>query len=152
MIRFTVFGHPEPQGSTRAFIPRGWNRAVITSDNKKLKPWRQQLSASALEASRGEIIPKPTAVRVAVCFYLEKPPSIPKKRPLPTVKPDGDKLLRALLDALTGTVFEDDAQVTDLVVGKRYGVPERAEIQIEEIEETSFKPAIAKELPLFAGV
>ena len=155
MISFTVFGHPEPQGSTKAFIPKGWSRAVITTDNKKLKPWRQQLSQSATAAlaeNKGELLAKPAGVRLAVCFYLERPTSIPRKRALPSVKPDIDKLTRALMDALTGTIFEDDAQVTDLVVAKRYGIPERAEVQVEIIEDVAYKPAIAKELPLFAEV
>lgn len=154
-IHFTVFGHPEPQGSTKAFIPKGWSRAIITSDNSKLKPWRQQLARSAIEALKengGELMAKPDAVRLAVCFYLEKPASVSKRRILPTVKPDGDKLVRAILDALTGTIFEDDAQVTDFVVAKRYGIPERAEIQVEIIEDAAYKPDIAKDLPLFAGV
>lgn len=155
MISFTVYGHPEPQGSTKAFIPKGWSRAVITSDNKKLKPWRQQLSASAeaaLSENGGELLAKPAGVRLAVCFYFEKPASVPRSRVLPSVKPDIDKLTRALMDALTGTIFEDDAQVTDIVVAKRYGIPERAEIQIEIVQTTVYKPEIAKELPLFAGV
>ncbi len=38
-VKFTVYGRPVPQGSTRSFIPKGWTRAVITTDNKKLKPW-----------------------------------------------------------------------------------------------------------------
>ena len=154
-IHFVCYGHPEPQGSTKAFIPKGWTRAIITSDNSKLKPWRQQLSQSAraaLAENGGELLAKPNGVRLAVCFYLEKPASVSKKRILPTVKPDTDKLVRAILDALTGTIFEDDAQVTDIVVAKRYGVPERAEIQVEIIEDAAYKPGIAKELPLFAEV
>lgn len=155
MISFVVYGHPEPQGSTKAFIPKGWSRAIITSDNKKLKPWRQQLSLSAIEAlaaNGGEIIARPVGVRLCVCFYLEKPASVSKNRHLPSVKPDASKLLRAVEDALTGTIYEDDAQVTDIVVAKRYGVPERAEIQVEIVESTIYKPDVAKELPLFAEV
>jgi Holliday junction resolvase RusA-like endonuclease len=154
-IRFVVYGHPEPQGSTRAFIPKGWNRAVITTDNTKLKPWRQQLSACAMKACAdhgGELITKPQAVRLIVCFFLEKPASVSKHRVLPTVKPDADKLLRAVKDALKGTIYEDDSQVTDVVVAKRYGIPERAEIEVEVVAATAFRPEIAKELPLFAGV
>src|SRR5580693_4611109 len=49
---FTVFGVAQPQGSTRAFIPRGWTRAVITTDNAKLKPWRQELTQTAMVAMR----------------------------------------------------------------------------------------------------
>lgn len=37
--------------------------------------------------------------------------------------PDVDKLLRALLDSLTGVVWEDDSQITDAHTRKRFAVP-----------------------------
>ena len=37
VIQFTVYGRPEPQGSTRAFIPKGWKRATVTSDNPEVE-------------------------------------------------------------------------------------------------------------------
>ena len=49
-VEFTVHGTPQPQGSAKAFIPKGWKRAIITSDNRSLKPWRQDVSAMASEA------------------------------------------------------------------------------------------------------
>ena len=139
----------------RAFFNPKTQRMQKWDSNKNLKPWRQQLADCAMKAcadSGGEIISKPTAVRVIVCFFLAKPASVPKNRLLPTVKPDADKLLRAVKDALKGTIYEDDSQVTDVVVGKRYGIPERAEIQVEAVVVPEFRPQIAKDLPLFAGV
>jgi Holliday junction resolvase RusA-like endonuclease len=38
----------------------------------------------------------------------------------PAVKPDLDKLVRAVLDALTGVVFRDDCQVAGLSCSKLY--------------------------------
>lgn len=155
MIKFTVYGKCQAQGSTRAFIPKGWNRPVITSTNKNLKPWRQEVSICALRAMAdhgGELICRPFAVRLCICFYIEKPISVSKSRNLPSVKPDVGKLARSCEDSMTGIVYEDDAQITDLVIAKRYGVPERAEIEVEVVAATEFRPEIAKELPLFAGV
>lgn len=43
-----------------------------------------------------------------------------ERNPEPWHKPDIDKLERALLDALTGLVYTDDAQVTTLVVEKTW--------------------------------
>jgi Holliday junction resolvase RusA-like endonuclease len=48
-----------------------------------------------------------------------------------TTKPDVDKLLRALLDSMTGVVFVDDSQVTKCQVEKRFGSPERSVISVE---------------------
>jgi Holliday junction resolvase RusA-like endonuclease len=151
-IAFTVYGTAIPQGSMRAFFNQKTQRMQKFDSNKNLKPWRQQLTLCAIEALKangGEMIARPAAVRIAVCFYLAKPPSIPKSRVLPTVKPDSLKLCRSLEDSLSGIIFEDDSQVTDHIIAKRYGSPERAEIQVEIVEDVSYKPAIAKELPLF---
>lgn len=81
VISFTVYGHPEPQGSTKAFLPKGWKRSIITTDNAKLKPWRQQLTRAALEATHGEIpFPKGAAVALSLKFYLARPASVSRRR------------------------------------------------------------------------
>jgi crossover junction endodeoxyribonuclease RusA len=144
MITFTVYGHPEPQGSTKAFIPKGWNRAIITSDNTKLKPWRQELTRAALEANRngllplsktnGSLIAREIPVCVRMDFFLAKPVSTPKRVTRPTKKPDIDKLTRAIFDSLTGTVITDDSQIVEALVGKWYGIPERVEIFVSEAQ------------------
>jgi Holliday junction resolvase RusA-like endonuclease len=136
-ISFTCYGHPEPQGSTRAFVPKGWTRPVITSDNPKVKPWRQQISGVAMDAfaaARGGLV-EPFAKELPVCvqlyFFIEKPASVAKKRTQPTVKPDVDKLVRSVLDALTGVAFVDDSQVCAVFATKAYGIPERVEVVVE---------------------
>ena len=64
-------------------------------------------------------------------FYLPRPSSVSvKRRPLPIVPPDVDKLARACLDGLgqgfdtgkvgDGILFGDDSQVTELVARKFY--------------------------------
>jgi Holliday junction resolvase RusA-like endonuclease len=132
-LSFVVFGTPIPQGSMKSFIPKGWNRAVLTSDNKKQKPWRQEVTRTAIDAAKengGEIIPRGEAVTVRMEFYLARPASKPKKVTRPTVKPDCDKLARLIFDSMTGVIFEDDSQVCDLIASKHYGIPERVEITV----------------------
>lgn len=142
MIRFTVYGKPQPQGSTKGFVYNAYNqrtkqmqpRAAITSDNAKLRPWRQQVTGAALEAAKGEIIPRGTPVSIWLMFYFDPPQSLPKKASrLKTTKPDADKLLRAVLDALTGTIFEDDSQVAICRMQKCYAQPERIEVYVSAI-------------------
>lgn len=129
-INFTVYGTPRPQGSTRAFWKPGMQRAVITTDNKKLKPWRQQISDTAVSLN-AQMFPRETPVEVTMNFYFMRPKSA-KKRLGMTVKPDGDKLVRAIFDAITGVLIEDDSQVVEFHARKHYGGPERAEIQVQE--------------------
>ncbi len=47
--------------------------------------------------------------------------------------PDVDKLARCALDALSGVVIKDDAQVVELYARKRYGEPERLEVAVHEL-------------------
>jgi crossover junction endodeoxyribonuclease RusA len=73
---------------------------------------------------------KHVPVRVLVEFFIAKGDSIPKKRLYPSVKPDVDKLLRAVLDSLTGVAFHDDGQVVEISGWKNYGSPERVEVTV----------------------
>lgn len=131
---FTVYGTPIPQGSTRAFIPKGWKRPVITADNRKTKPWRQEIAGVAMELNGVPWpIEKPMPVRLELRFTLAKPKSVPKHLVCPTKKPDLDKLARAVLDALSGIAFEDDSQVCELVASKCYGQPETLRVTLETI-------------------
>lgn len=127
-MKFTVLGTPRPQGSMRGFVVKG--RAVLTSDNKRLKPWRDQVSISAIRRLGGMgPIERPLSVAISILFTFMRPKSA-KGRERPTVKPDLDKLIRAVLDALTGVVFEDDSQVTHIMASKEYGEVESCTIEI----------------------
>lgn len=146
MLSFTVYGIPQPQGSTKAFIPKGWRRAVITSDNRRLRPWRQCVVDEALKHTNGRASERDLAFAVSVEFYMLRPKSAPKRVACPTKIPDVDKLLRAILDALTTAgAWRDDSQVVDVRGRKRYaggiadpvgtgGLP-RAVIDVIEVRE-----------------
>ena len=142
-IAFTVLDKPQPQGSTRGFVIPGKGgakpRAIVTSDNKKMKPYRQQLSWAALQACEaagisGLFADKHVPVAVEFLFFFAKPASINKKRTHLVVKPDIDKICRSTIDAMTGIVFADDAQIVQLTASKHYGIPERAEIIVTNLE------------------
>lgn len=140
-IKFTVYGTPAPQGSMKAFVIRG--QARITSDNKKLKPYRQEVAGAALiaraEAGFNDVFAgKHVPVTATYRFFFERPPAIPRKRICHVVKPDLDKLVRSTTDALTGIIFADDAQICGMPgTAKFYGSPARVEIiiRIETVEQ-----------------
>lgn len=50
-----------------------------------------------------------------------------------TKKCDCDNLAKSILDALNGIAYDDDSQVCDLYVSKRYGVEARVEVILKEI-------------------
>ena len=129
MIKFTAYGKPETKGSTKAFVRGG--RAIITNDNPKTKAWQTIVAWEAQRNRPGDIIQE--AVQVNLKFYFLRPKSVPvKKRPFHTVKPDIDKITRAVLDGLKGTIYSDDSVVVKLIVEKEYGDPPRCEIEVKE--------------------
>ena len=152
-LHFVVFGEAQPQGSARGFIPKGWTRPVVTSDNPNLKQWRQ-LVAEAANHALGALAPAERAlllegVRLSIAFYLPRPKSLPKRATAHTKKPDVDKLVRSVCDSLTAIVFRDDSQVCELVAAKHYaalGQPPRVEITVEP---TAGVQPLAREQSLF---
>lgn len=117
LVSFFVPGIPVPQGSKT--IRRHGDKAWLTDVNdKSLKAWRNSVNKIAAEAmATAEKKPLDSAVEVHATFYLPKPASV--KRDYPHVKPDLDKLQRALFDSLQ-PCFVDDSRVTDVVASKRY--------------------------------
>jgi len=155
-IAFTIFGDAQPQGSTRAFVPAGWKRAILTSANPKLKSWRQLVTEAANVAIAR--YPEPDrslmldGVRLSIAFYMPRPKSLKKTRTAHTTKPDIDKLVRAICDALSQVVFRDDSQVCELVTMKHYaaeGKPPRVEVVVEA---TAGVLPLTRHQPLFEQV
>src|SRR5690606_18338981 len=99
---------------------------------KKLRSWDAAVREAAREACGNPESPLfvQTPLRVVLTFRLTRPsghwgkhglrPSAP---PVPTTKPDGDKLARSTIDPLHGIVFDDDARIVELVVRKVYARP-----------------------------
>lgn len=132
VLAFTVYGTAQPQGSIRAFMPKGSKRPVLTSDNSNLKPWRQEVAWAAKYAARGwKLIDRPLAVGLKATFYFVRPQR--GKGLYKSTKPDSDKLFRALGDALTGIVYRDDAQISDARVLKLFADTPRVEVEVWQL-------------------
>lgn len=123
LVRVSVPGIPQPQGSARAF--RRGQRIIVTSDNPKLRDWRDRL-ARALRAARAARYDGP--VRLHLRFAFVQPRSAPRRR-YPVVRPDLDKCVRGVCDALTDAgVWRDDAQLVELAATKCYAEAPGVEI------------------------
>lgn len=138
IICFDVLGTPQSQGSLRAFVPKGWKRPILTSTNKDLKPWRQEVASNAhtamMDIFLSECIAGP--VRVEAHFYFCRPKSRKKDRHK-TSKPDLDKLARALLDAMAGTVYANDSQVSQLWVSKFFDGSAKTWVRVTTLEQSA---------------
>jgi len=110
---FDVPGVPAGQGSMKTY-----GRGVLVHDSSRTQPWRDRVAWAARAVHQGA--PWDGPLVVTLCFRLPRPQSAPKRRVLPDRKPDVDKLARAVLDALTGIVWTDDARVCRLVATKTY--------------------------------
>ena len=144
LLELVVAGKPEPQGSTRAFVPTdkrgqpfrrpdGSIMVNVTSDNPALKKWREKVAAAARARWQGEPLDG-CSLMVEADFFLRRPEShwgtgrnahaLKDWTPAaPLTVPDADKLLRSTLDSLTGIVYRDDSLVTLAISQKHYAVP-----------------------------
>jgi Holliday junction resolvase RusA-like endonuclease len=89
--------------------------------NKGTKPWRRALTDAFRKVLHDEQRNIPIgACKVTIEFYMPRP----KSRPTDVfhhVKPDVDKLSRAVLDSLTDAgVIQDDSRVVKLTAMKLY--------------------------------
>src|SRR5262245_6772013 len=71
-VAFEVPGEPQPQGSTKAFKHRHTGLVMVTSDNTRLRPWRDAVCWHARQALAGRA-PLVGAVRVVLDFRFTRP-------------------------------------------------------------------------------
>lgn len=134
---FFVPGRPAPKGSTRSFVSRA-GKLVTKADCARTKPWQASV---ALAASAAGIPLVREGVSITLTFRFSRPKSHLKRdgelkptSPLGHVsKPDVDKLVRAVMDGLTGIAYVDDAQVDVIRASKYYtrsGEPEGLWVEV----------------------
>lgn len=146
-LELTVWGVAIPKGSARAFVPKGWTRPVITSDNKSLKAWeavvRAELQRVMAESDRALLLALFDApVALTFVFHLPRPKSATRRDVRPTKKPDLSKLIRATEDALSGVAFRDDARVIRIAAEKVYASDAaKVDIRIEAAGESLARPS-----------
>lgn len=143
MDSFTFFvpGEPITEGSMRTF--KSGQRVVVTHDRgPELDAWRTRVKRAAQDAAR-EAGWEPRydgPVAVTAVFLLPRPKSA-KGRLLPHVKPDLDKLIRAVGDALAPYkqpgVLKDDSRIVTWNASKHYAIPYKpgAFITVARVDE-----------------
>lgn len=134
MTAFAAFvpGRPAPQGSKHArpiYKGKGDAKeftgkvAQVESSKPGLEVWRADVRAAFLVDGQPRLrFAKGQPVSVRLTFVMPRPATMPKRKPTPphTKRPDVDKLLRAVLDALTSAgVLADDCQVVEQYAVKR---------------------------------
>lgn len=112
-----IAGHAETKGSTKAF--RCGNRCIITNANPRCKKWQQRVTLAVINAKvvKTEF---PVELEMTFFFTIAKSRKDLKDGDCHTQKPDIDKLIRPILDALTGIVYKDDCQVSKVTACKKW--------------------------------
>lgn len=140
-LTIIAYGDPAPQGSKRHV-----GKGVMIESCKRVKPWRENVAAAALEARVAEAFAPPLdgPLRARMVFTLRKPASAPKKRrTYPDRKPDLSKLIRSTEDALVQAgAIADDARIVEFTRAAKVFVGEDPEaldatgvrIEVETIE------------------
>jgi crossover junction endodeoxyribonuclease RusA len=125
-LPFFIAGRPIPQGSLK-FI----NGHAIHVRAQDLALWRADIA----NAARAINIPKAEGpVKIDLKFVFYRPKTVKRKEP--SVRPDLDKLIRAVLDGLTDVAYKDDEQVTDLTASKSYGEQQGVWIIVTDKEKS----------------
>ena len=142
-ISFFVPGLAAPGGSKRAIWRPGMKHANVVEACKRNPAWRQTVQVFAHQEYQGP--PLTGALRLTARFLMPRPKchfrtgkhagELREDAPhWHTKKPDATKLLRAMEDALTGTLWVDDAQIAWQEVEKVYGETPGAMITVERLD------------------
>lgn len=137
-ITVTIPGKPIGKGRPRT------TKTGITYTPAKTRQWERTASILAKsEMALSRPISRPVEVFIVLSFSI--PASWSRKRRSKalagdighTTKPDADNAAKAALDALSGIVYRDDSQITDLIVRKRYSETPQVQVTVREINQES---------------
>lgn len=125
-------GVPASKGSYRILHSKSGGGFLIPAD-KREKAWRQQI-VEYVKKTGTRPYPPQTPVNVTLTFHLPRPKTV--HRTYPSVKPDLDKLIRCVLDAITDSgLWADDGCVVELNARKIYDTNIGVDILISKPEE-----------------
>jgi len=136
-----AFRIPGEAVSATVRVVRFGNHSAIRKGSAA-EAWESRIATAAQEA-RGPLplLEGPVAVEVSIRSVCPKG-EMRKREPRPerwkTTTPDVDKIARCVLDALTGVLYRDDAQVAELRIEKRVaaqGMPAETTIEIHPLSE-----------------
>jgi Holliday junction resolvase RusA-like endonuclease len=136
-----ISGKPIPQGNLTGFVAGG--KVVLRHSDNRLIAWRGYAAGILANAAPSMLTARPIAVQAV--YYIARPKSHYKtdgslRSTAPehvTGRPDLDKYLRALLDAIQiSGIIKDDSQVCAVAAIKVYSDDkEGVEVEIEPLDK-----------------
>lgn len=110
-------GHPKPKGSWTP-IKGKKGRIFLIHSSKLTAAWCKSIDKQIKVLWKHKIITG--AVKTTFQFLVPRPKTVKRKYPIGRYEGDIDKLVRAILDTMTGTVYVDDSQVVSSSETQRY--------------------------------
>lgn len=134
MFQFEIYGAPIPQAQTQ-FNRKSGHCYDPTAKKKSLMQWQM--------TSYAPTKPLTCPVKVDLTFYFPVPKSTSgakKRQMLNQVichikKPDADNCAYLVTNAMKKIFYEDDSQIVDLSVHKRYGEEPKTVVKIIPIDQ-----------------
>jgi len=117
LITFTVDTEPIAQPRQRHRIMKLRTGADVVANytprTAKVQTFKKAIQQAAASTYKGPLIQGPIAIEAV--FVFRRPLSIPKRlgtgRLWHDIKPDHENVMKAVQDALTGIIYQDDAQI-----------------------------------------
>lgn len=138
IVEFTIPGPPRGKGRPRF---RTAGKYVKTYTPEQTATYENLVRVTYQTQCRGKALDGP--ILAEITGYFPIPASVSKKKHAEmasgkikhTKKCDCDNLAKIILDALNQIAYKDDAQVSDLIVRKRYSETPRVTVRLYEIQE-----------------
>ena len=122
-ISFTIPGMPVGKGRPRMMRS---GHVYTPAKTASFEGAVRMLAAQAMDAA-GVVMAQGVPVTARISIEVPCPASYSRRKrqsaldgELPPYKPDVDNVAKAVLDAMTGIVYDDDSRVVELAVSKRY--------------------------------
>jgi Holliday junction resolvase RusA-like endonuclease len=140
MIRFVIPGPAVGKGRPRASSIGGGIRLYTPAKTVEYENEIKVLAKTAMLVA-GRQAPSSAPISAEVWVMVAPPKSMSRKKQLmafegdifPTTKPDLDNVAKAILDACNHIVYEDDKQVIDLVIRRRYAQTPGVMVYLSEV-------------------
>lgn len=134
-IMFTVSGQPKGKGRPR------FTRQGRTYTPEATREYEDAIKTAFLAQGSNTKYKAGTPLKMEIVALYGIPKSDTKKvkaekesgKILPTIKPDLDNLVKIVADALNGLAYDDDKQITNLMVAKRYWNNPGIVVRISEV-------------------
>jgi len=133
-VKVTILVEPTPKARPR-HTARGGRVVTYTPEKTRVAEARIQSRIQDVLLDKGIWFSEGMPIRMEATFYRLKPKSTSKRVKLPVTSPDLDNYTKLLTDALEKYVYNNDGQITTMLIRKRFGNPPRIELILEDDSE-----------------